>query len=397
MTYPRQIFQLAPQVYWVGVKDWDRHMFDRLIPLPKGTTYNAYLIQGEEKTALIDSVNPGFETDLEAKIREIMNPADIDYIIMNHAEPDHANAISHILSRTEHARVLTTEKGKEMARSLYSLPDDSIQTVKDQEVIDLGGKTLKFIRAPWLHWPETMFTFYEEEGILFPCDFLGAHMATSKFFADEIGDPVLYYAKSYFGEIMMPFRPMVKKALQKLEDIEIEMIAPSHGPMYRHPETILGKYRKWGRGHVKKKVLVVYISMWGSTERMAKVLTDTIASENVEVKPFHLPERGLDELARELVDSAGVIIGTPTVLGGAHPNMFYATYLAKALNPPTKYLGIIESHGWSGGAVRQLVDIVENMDAKIIGSVEAHGSPSENEIEEVIALGKKFAEKIKHI
>lgn len=395
MQIPKKTVQLAPDVSWVGVKDWDRRMFDQLIPLPRGTTYNAYLIQGEEKTALIDTVNPGFEHELEAKVRQLMDPKDLDYLVMNHAEPDHSHGLPHMLSLTDNAKVVTRLKGKEMALSIYSLPEEKFKTVDDQEELDLGGKTLQFLHAPWVHWPETMMTFYQEEGILFPCDFLGAHLATSKFFAEEIGEQVIHHAKSYFGEIMMPFRPMVKRALEKLHPLNIEMIAPSHGPMYRIPETILKKYRQWGNGEVKKKVIVLYISMWGSTEKMAKVLTDTIASENVEVEPFHLPQRELDELARELVDAAGLIIGTPTVLGGAHPNMYYATYLAKKLNPPTKFLGVLESHGWGGGAVSQLAEMVDPMDAEILGTVEILGRPKEEDIKQVIELGKKVAETIK--
>ncbi len=396
---PKETLEILPGLHWVGVKDWDRRMFDRLIPLPKGTSYNAYLIQGEGSTTLIDSVNPGFEDDLEKKISQLTNIKEIDYIVMNHAEPDHAHAIPYLLSRCGRAKVLTSKMGKKMAISQHHIPEDRIQIVSDQETIDLGGKTLRFIDAPWLHWPETMFTFYQERGILFPCDFFGCHLATSKFFDQEIGEQLANYAKSYFGEIMMPFRKRARRALDKLDELEssvgkLKMIAPSHGPIYKNPSIIINLYRKWTDGQVEKKVLIPYVSMWGSTERMAKVLIETIATQGVEVIPFNLSTGDLGDLAAELVDSAGIILGTPTMLGGAHPLIHNIAYVAKKLNPPVRYFGIIESHGWAPTAVKQLTGMLEDLDAELVGAVEILGSPTEDDLSEVVEFGKKFAEKI---
>ncbi|KXA92798.1 metallo-beta-lactamase [candidate division MSBL1 archaeon SCGC-AAA259E22] len=391
---PRETLQIASDVHWVGVKDWDRRMFDRLIPLPNGTSYNAYLVRGDEKTALIDSVNPGFEDELEGKVRQLIDPGEIDYFVMNHAEPDHANAIPHMLSLSENGEILTTEKGKDLAESLHHVEEDDVQVVEDGETLDLGGKTLRFVHAPWLHWPETMLTFYEEEGILFPCDFFGCHLATGKFFDEEIEDGLIDLAKSYYGEIMMPFSKMVRQALEKIEKLDISMIAPSHGPIYKNPENIVNSYRKWSEGQVEKKVLIVYISMWGSTEKLVEALSQTIASEGVEVTPLNLATSDLGKLAGELVDSAGIIIGTPTVLGGAHPKIHHIAYLAKKLNPPVKFLGVVESHGWSGGAVSQISEMLGGMDAEVVGAVDVLGSPRE-ELEEVVEFGKEFAGKIR--
>jgi len=397
MDRPRETLEMAEGVHWVGVKDWDRRMFDRLIPLPQGTSYNAYLIQGEEKNALIDSVNPGFEESLEAKIRKHLDPTQLDYLVMNHAEPDHANGFSHILSLAPKARLLASEKGGEMATSLYSISEGRIETVEDGERLDLGGKTLRFIDAPWLHWPETTLTFYEEEGILFPCDFFGAHVATGKFYADQLGEIALDYAKSYFGEIMMPYRQRAKRAMDKLQELEIETVAPSHGVIYRNPEKILRAYRSWTEGELARKVLVPYISMWGSTEEMVEVLVETMASEGVEVVPFNLATGSLGDLARELVDAGGIVIGTPTVLAGPHPNVHHIVYLAKKLNPPARYLGVVESHGWAGGAIREIAQLTEGMEGEIVDTVSALGSPSKEDLKKVIDFGKEFAAKINSI
>lgn len=206
--------KLAENVYWVGAKDWNRRLFDALIPLPKGTSYNAYLIIGKNKKALIDTVNPGFEKELEEKISNLTNLKEIDYIIMNHAEPDHAGAIPYMMQINSKAKLVTSIRGAKMAQTFYRVPENRIIPVKDQETMDLGGgKTLRFIEAPMLHWPETMFTFLQEDGILFPCDFFGAHLAGGVYDADV--EDLLVHAQRYFGEIMMPFRAMGQKALEK--------------------------------------------------------------------------------------------------------------------------------------------------------------------------------------
>lgn len=395
MSIPREVREISSDVYWVGVRDWERKFFDKLVPLPEGTTYNAYLIQGEDKTALVDTVNPGFEEDLEEKVGKVTDPESLDYLIMNHAEPDHANGLSHMASLAVDAEILATEKGKEMALSLYDLPEERFRVVEGKETLDLGDKTLEFIDAPWLHWPETMFTYFQEEGILFPSDFFGAHIATPKLYADEFGDDVLKRAKDYFGEIMMPFRPRAKQALDKLEEYEINTIAPSHGVIYRNPEKILEAHRSWTSSEVEEKVLIPYISMWGSTAEMVHALTESIAAKGVDAVPFEVSSRSLDTLAGELVDSAGVVFGTPTVLAGPHPQIIYIATLAKKLNPPTRYFGVVESHGWAGGAVKDLSELVGSTSAELLGAVEVKGSPDEKDLEKAVELGEQLAEQIK--
>ena len=209
----RNVVEISEGVYWVGARDWNRRLFDALIPLPKGTTYNSYLIVGESKKALIDTVNPGFEKELEEKIRQIVDPSDVDYVIMNHAEPDHAGAIPHLMMINSKAMLVTTRRGAKMARAFYGVPEKRIKVVSDQDVINLGGKSLRFIEAPMLHWPETMFTYLPEHRILFSCDFFGSHIAKG-LYDDEVKD-LIVHAQRYFGEIMMPFRNMPKGRWKK--------------------------------------------------------------------------------------------------------------------------------------------------------------------------------------
>lgn len=385
--------EICKDVYWVGVKDWSRRLFDSLIPLPQGTTYNAYLIKGKEKTALIDTVNPGFEGEFEGKLNKISSLEELDYVVMNHAEPDHAGAIPYILNRNKKALIVTTEKGARIASVQYRVPTERIKTVKDGITIDLGSKTLQFIEAPWLHWPETMFTYLKEDKILFPCDFLGEHTAFG-FWDDEV-EELIPFAQRYFGEIMMPFRLMGKRAIEKIRELEIEIIAPSHGPIHRNPERILDAYTKWTAGETKKKVIIVYVTMWNSTEAMVKTMVETLLSESIEVSLYNLSNADIGDIAKDLVDSKGIVLGTPTVLGGMHPVALYGAYLVRALRPPLKYGVVLSSYGWGGGAVKQASEILAPTKIEILGTARINGPPSTEDKRKIIDLGKLLAKKVK--
>ena len=389
----RNTSKIAEGVYWVGARDWNRRMFDALIPLPNGTTYNAYLIIGSNKKALIDTVNPGFEKELEDKITKVVKPDDIDYVIMNHAEPDHAGSIPHIMTLNTKAKLVTTAKGAKMAQIFYKVPEERIIAVRDGETIDLGGKTLQFIEAPMLHWPETMFTYLKENKILFPCDFFGSHVAKG-LYDDEI-EELLVFAQRYYGEIMMPFNIMGQKALEKIKDLPIDVIAPSHGPIHRNPARILDVYRKWSNGETKRKAIVVYVSMWGSTEKMIKPIVDTLTSEGIEVALYNLTVSDIGDVAKDLVDSRVIVLGAPTVLGGAHPLAVYVAYLVKALKPPAKFGAVLSSYGWGGGAIENIQEVLGPSKLEIVGALEINGPPSEENIKQIVDLGKTIANKIK--
>jgi flavorubredoxin len=389
----RNIAEISKDVYWVGIRDWNRRLFDALIPLPRGTTYNSYLVIGSEKKALIDTVNPGFEREWEEKISKVVNPADIDYVIMNHAEPDHAGSIPHIMSINSRAMLVTTSRGAKMAQTFYKVPENRIKIVTDGESLSLGSKTLKFIEAPMLHWPETMFTYLPENKILFPCDFFGSHVAQG-LYDDEIED-LLVYAQRYFGEIMMPFSFNAQKGLEKTKDLEIKMIAPSHGPIHRNPEHILAAYRKWAYGETRQKAIIIYVTMWNSTEKMVKPIEDTLLSEGIEVAKHNLAVADIAEVAKDLVDSRAIILGAPTVLGGAHPLAMYVTYLAKALRPPAKFAVVLSSYGWGGGAIKHIQETLGPTKMEIVGALEINGPPTETDISKIIEFGKTLAKKIK--
>lgn len=385
--------EIARDVFWVGAKDWNRRMFDALVPLPQGTSYNAYLVKGKEKTALIDTVNPGFEEEFEDKINLVSSLEKLDYLIMNHAEPDHSSAIRYIMDRAPGSVLVTTERGVKMARLYHDLPDARIKVVADGDVIDLGGKNLHFIEAPWLHWPETMFTYLPEDKVLFPCDFFGAHTAQGVY--DEDLEDLIPLAKRYYGEIMMPFGNMGAKALEKIKDLDIAIIAPSHGPIYKTPQRILEPYTKWTAGKTDNKALIVYVSMWGSTKLMVRTIAETLLKEGVDVRIYDLEVADTGDIARELVDSRAVIIGAPTVLAGMHPLALYGTYLVKALKPPAKYGVILGSFGWGEGALKQAGDILVPSKMEIIGTLQVKGKPSEEDLKKVEEIGRELAKKMK--
>jgi flavorubredoxin len=385
--------EISAGVYWVGARDWNRRVFDALIPLPQGTTYNAYLVVGADKTALIDTVNPGFEEDLVGRIRQVASPESLDHVIMNHAEPDHAGSIPQVMELSKDARLVTTEKGAKMAQVQYGVPAERIITVKDGDTIELGGKTLRFVEAPWLHWPETMFTYLEENKVLFPCDFLGFHSAYG-FYDDEV-EEFVPFAQRYFGEIMMPFRKMGQKAVEKIDGLDIALIAPSHGPIHRNPQRILDLYRTWTAGETKEKVIVVYVTMWKSTEAMVEAMVETLMAEGLEVSLHNLVHADLGDVARDLVDARAIVLGTPTVLGGMHPLAIYAAYLVKALRPPLEYGAVLSSYGWGGGAVKQAAEILEPTKLEVVGAVEINGPPSAEDYGKIADVGKQLASKIR--
>ena len=271
--------EIIPGVLWVGALDFDRRIFDELIPLPSGTSYNAYLIRGSEKTALIDTVDPTKEFDLISNLVKL-GIERIDYIIVNHAEQDHAGSLPMVLEFFPDAMIVTNEKCRDLLIALLHLPADKFMVVKDRETLSLGDRTLEFILTPWTHWPETQVTYLREDRILFPCDLFGYHTATSDLYVTEQAE---FYipAKRYFAEIMMPFRGSIKGHLEKIRALKIDLIAPSHGPIHKNPQLILDAYADWVSDDVKNEVVIPYVSMHGSTQKMVEHFTNALIARGV--------------------------------------------------------------------------------------------------------------------
>ena len=385
--------ELAEGVHWVGVRDWHNRLFDALIPMSVGTTYNSYLVIGSEATALVDTVSIGFEDELVEKISAHIDPREIDYVVMNHAEPDHATGQSKMLELSENATLITSKKGVEMAERMHLIDRERIKPVESGETISLGDKTLRFVDAPWLHWPETMFTFLEEESILFTCDFFGTHYAPPSLIAEELDEEeLLHLAKKYYGGIMMPFKKNVQRGIETARNLSPRIIAPSHGPIYTVPSTIIDAYDKWVNGELSNKVVLVYVSMWGSTEKLARALGSKLVDRGVEVVSFRADVADISELMAELVDAKAIAVGAPTVLGKPHPSVMYATYLATELRPRLKHAVVFGSHGWSGGGVKGIVKMLEGARLEMMGMVEVHGTPRQEDINKLDELADKLAD-----
>lgn len=385
--------EIKPGVYSVGAIDWDRRLFDALIPLPDGTSYNSYLIKGTEKTALIDSVDPAMQDVLINHLSEL-GVKSVDYVVANHAEQDHSGAIPQVLGKYPEAKVVCTPKCKGMLVDLLMIPEEKFITVNDKETISLGDRTLEFIHAPWVHWPETMLTYLREDKILFPCDFFGSHLATTDLYVSD-GGQVYEAAKRYYAEIMMPFRTIIQKNLEKVKDYAIDIIAPSHGPIHDKPEFILKAYHSWAFDEPKNIVVLPYISMHDSTGKMVEYLVTALSQKGVTVKQFNLAVTDIGKLAMALVDAATVVIGTPTVLAGPHPNVAYAAFLANALRPNLKFISIIGSYGWGGKAVEQLAAMIPNLKIEILEPVLSKGFPKEADFKALDNLATAIAEKHK--
>ena len=385
-----EIKKITTGVYAAPTKHWDRRLFDELIPLPDGTTYNAYIVKGDRKTALIDTVDPSKQQELLDALQG-MN-VNIDYIIANHAEQDHSGSIPAVLEYYPNAKVTCTQKCKVMLTEHLLINEELINAVDDGSTLSLGGKTLEFIHTPWVHWPETMSTYLREDHILFSCDFLGSHLATSELFVKNKAE-VYDAAKRYYAEIMMPFRIPIRKNMEKIKDLHIDMIAPSHGPLYDKPEIILDAYRDWVSDDVKNEVVIPFVSMHGSTAAMVNHLIDALIERGIEVKPFNLAVTDIGELAMALVDAATIVIGTPTVLAGPHPNAVYAAYLANALRPKTRFASIIGSYGWGGRMAEDIKGLIKNLKVELIEPVVIKGYPKENDFRMLDRLADEILKK----
>jgi flavorubredoxin len=380
--------ELRPGVYSVGAVDWDRRIFDSLIPLPEGTSYNSYLVRGSEKTVLLDTVDPTMTEVLLDRLRGVDR---IDYVVIQHVEQDHSGSLPVVLSRYPEAQVLCSARAVGLLATHVRISGDVVRAVEDGEELSLGGKTLRFIYTPWVHWPETMSTFLVEDQVLLSCDMFGSHLATSDLFGAE--DEVYPAAKRYFAEIMMPFGPMLKKNLDKVEPLGAQLIGPSHGPPYIRPQFIIDAYRDWVEGPPHNLVLIPFVTMHGSTALLVDRLAGALIDRGVKVERVDLQGVDLGKLATALVDAATVVAATPTVMTNPHPLMVSALYLANSLKPKVRFLSAMVTYGWATSAMERMAELTAGMKAELIEPVIIKGLPTAEDLLEVDALAEAIAAK----
>jgi len=370
------------------VNHFNRKLFDALIPLPDGTSYNAYLVKGEKYDVLIDTADPEKK---EAFFDYISKVPKIDFVIAHHAEQDHSGLILEVLKKYPAAVVVTNAKCKDLLMSHLHIPEDKFKVINDGDTLDIGGKTLEFIFTPWVHWPETFSTYIKEDKIIFTCDFFGSHLATDELMADSqlVYEPM----KRYFAEIMMPFRNNIKSNLEKLAKYEIELICPSHGPIHKNVKFAIDCYKDWALNEPKNKALLLYVSMHGSTFVLVNRLASKLQEKGVEIEKLNLEDADTGRVAMAMVDSATIVLATPTVLAGPHPKAIYAAYLASLLRPKVKFLAVMYSYGWGGKTVEVLANILSGLKAELVGQIGVKGLPMENEFKLIDELAISISDK----
>ncbi|MDD5044421.1 MAG: flavodoxin domain-containing protein [Candidatus Omnitrophica bacterium] len=392
--------EIKKGIYWVGVVDWNiRNFHGHTYTTKRGTTYNAYLIV-DEKIALIDTVLGSFAGEMIERIKEIVPVEKIDYIIANHVETDHSGAMPELMKLCPKAKVIGSAKCKEgLYRYYYGNWD--FQIVKTGDKINLGKRTLTFIEAPMIHWPDSMFTYCQEEQLLMPNDAFGQHYATSERFADEADQCALWdEAAKYYGNILWPLSGVILKKIEEIQKmgLPINMIAPSHGLIWRNdPLKIVNAYASWAKNEVKDKVVIVYETMWGATEKMARKIEEGIIEAGLlEVKLFDVASSDRTEIIKEMLDAKGFIIGSSTHDNDMLTNIAGFLEFIKGLKPKNRRAAAFGSHGWAGGAVKSIENVLKETGIEVIlPGLTVQYMPDEKQTKECFDFGKRFTELLK--
>ncbi len=388
---------LAENINWVGVVDWNIRDFHGYTTR-RGSTYNAYLIK-DEKTALVDTVKQAFSSELMQKVSELVDPEKIDYIIINHVEMDHSSSLPIVAKYAKNATIIASQKGKDAIIEHYG-PDFNIQTVKSGDELKLGKRTLKFLEAPMLHWPDSMFTYIVEDKILMPNDAFGQHLATPQRFDDEVDEHVLMEeAKTYYANILMLLGGMITRKIQEVVQlgIPIDMIAPSHGIIWRsNPSKIINAYLEWSSGKSQNKVVIVFDTMWGSTDKMARAIAEGVTSQGVDVKMLKLRSSDSTEAMTEILDAKAVVVGSPTLNNQMFPTIGQFLTYATGLRPKDKLWAFFGSYGWGGGAVRNMTETVKKVGFQTLEpGIEIKYIPDQEDLKKCFEFGQQVAAKIK--
>ena len=387
--------ELKKGIYWVGAIDWNLRDFHGY-STPYGTTYNAYLIL-DEKNVLVDTVKAPFYPEMLGRISEILDPSKIDIVVSNHVELDHSGSLPQIVEKIGKPIVVTTERGKKGLEK-YFQRSLNFKTVKTGDTISLGRRTLTFVEAPMLHWPDSMFTYVKEDRVLLPNDAFGQHFASCQRFADEVGDEVMKHAAKYYANILWPLAPLILKKVDEVVKmgIPIDLIAPSHGLIWRKdPGRIIQSYVDWSRGKAKGKVLVVYDTMWGSTEALAKAILNGLSEEVAEARLLHLRLNHRSDVIEEMLEAKGVLLGSPTLNNGMFPTMGdFLTYM-KGLRPKGKIFGLFGSHGWGGGGLKEMRKTLEEEKFEVWEKeLQVQYLPTPEELKKAAEFGKEFARRV---
>jgi flavorubredoxin len=397
-------FLVRDEIWWVGVIDWnlrDFHGFET----PRGTTYNSYLIL-DDKVALVDGCREGFGPEMVARVRGCCGLRPIDYMVINHVEPDHSGAIPWLVEQLKPERIFCSKRAKEALPLYYgseTVERWDLQVVGTGDELPLGRNTLQFIEAPMIHWPDSMFTYVSGSKTLLPNDGFGQHLATSKRFAEEVDwNVAMEEASTYYANILMPFGVQIRRMLDKIAEmgLEIEAIGPSHGVIWRRPEDverIVAAYMNWTSFKAPERVTLVYDSMWHSTEKMTMAIADGVAQEGVECRVIKLSVSPRSEAVHQILESRAFLVGTPTINNGVLPTVgAFLTYI-KGLHPKNRVAGAYGSFGWAGGGAKQVDADLRALGLDMLEPLEAKYAPSDAELEACAELGRTVARRVKEM
>ncbi|MEE3350388.1 MAG: FprA family A-type flavoprotein [Candidatus Gastranaerophilaceae bacterium] len=387
--------ELKNNIFYCGLNDAEREVFDELIPLEHGTSYNSYLIKGSEKVAIVDTMYPP-KTEEYLKNLDANGVDKVDYIIANHGEQDHSGSIPALLKKYPEAVVVTNAKVKDNIKEMLLVDESRVQVINNNDELSLGDKTLKFIIAPGVHWPDTMFTYVVEDNAIFTCDFLGAHYTFEDAFAVESKE-LEHSAKRYYAEIMMPFRTMCKKYTQLIKDMKPELIMPSHGPVYKNTDFILDLYADWSADEGKNLAVLPYVSMYGSTEEMIDYIIKGLNAKGIDTVKFDIVRGDLGDLAMALVDATTIVLGCSMVLAGPHPAAFNIAYLAGALRPKAKIAAMVGSYGWGGNLFGKLSEQLSALKLDLIEPFMVKGKAKEEDYKKLDEIVEQIYAKHKEL
>ncbi|MFA4989539.1 MAG: flavodoxin domain-containing protein [Candidatus Omnitrophota bacterium] len=393
------VLKILPDIYSVGVVDWSvRNFHGHTYTTKRGTTYNAYLLI-DEKIALVDTVYGPFSSELMENIQQVVPLNKIDYIIANHVETDHSGALPEMMKFCPKAKILGTEKCQEgLYRYYYG--DWDFQAVKTGDKLRLGKRTLTFLEAPMIHWPDSMFTYCPEEELLMPNDAFGQHLATKERFADEVDQCALWdEAAKYYGNILWPLGAVILKKIEEVKKINIplKIIAPSHGVIWRKdPMQIVNKYASWAQNETLPKVVVAYESMWGATEKMARKIVAGVEEEGLSIKLFEITGSDRTEVVKEMLDARGFIFGSSTHDNNMLPDLAGFLDFIRGFKPKNRVAAVFGSYGWAGGAVQQIENILKEAGIKLAETgLGVKYMPDKNDLEACFRFGRNFAAAIK--
>jgi flavorubredoxin len=385
--------KVTDNVYWVGAIDWTIRDFHGYTT-PRGSTYNAYLVMADDIT-LIDTVKAPFMSEMLTRIKSVVDPSKIKYIISNHSEMDHSGCLPELIDLINPQKVIASATGVKTLKELFHNQHE-ITPVKDGETLSLGNMKLTFMETRMIHWPDSMFTYLAKDEFLFSQDAFGMHLATLERFADEIPAATLEYeGATYYANIVLPYSPIVLKALEKVaaSGLKIKIIAPDHGPIWRKDlGWIIELYKKWASQKPAAKAVVVYATMWHSTEKMARAISESLAQEGVKVKLLSMNETHRSEVVYEVLDSGALIVGSPTLNNNILPQMADVMTYLKGLKPVNLIGAAFGSYGWSGESVKHLETMLKEMKVEIVAeSVAVKNTPGDNVLEKCHEMGKTIA------